>query len=150
MVKALKIKLTLSKRSYKVNKYDSLILAMLSFIILCSFVFNVHNNSSYIPVLGGVQIPGSCFFKFITGHNCPTCGMTRSFISIGHGNFYGAARYNLGGIFAYLLCISFILFLAAKIWTKGNSKVLAYLWAGIMVQCVITAITILFGWIYFW
>ncbi len=150
MVKSFFRKIVSLKREFKVYKYDGLILGMLLFIIVCSFVFSVHNNVSYIPVGGGKAIPGSCFFKYVTGHNCPTCGMTRSFISIGHGRFYDAMKFNIGGILAYVVCISFIVFYAIKLISRGTSKSLTYIWLWIKALCTVTCGAVLIGWIYFW
>ncbi|MDP4090663.1 MAG: DUF2752 domain-containing protein [Bacillota bacterium] len=138
------------RREFRVHNYDRLLLMALSSVILASFLFSVHDNASYIPISVGIKIPNTCVFKLSTGHNCPTCGMTRSFISIGHGDFQDAFRYNSGGILTYILCLSCILYMAVKIRTKGYSGTLPYIWKAIMVQCVITVITIFAGWIYFW
>jgi hypothetical protein len=46
-----------------------------------------------------------CLFHWITGHNCPGCGMTRAFLAIGEGDLLMAISYNPFslGIFILLL-----------------------------------------------
>ncbi len=38
--------------------------------------------------------PGVCTFKRLVGIDCPGCGMTRSFVSLAHGQWAQAWRYN--------------------------------------------------------
>ncbi|HPA36576.1 MAG TPA: DUF2752 domain-containing protein [Chitinophagales bacterium] len=45
-----------------------------------------------------------CVFKYMTGLPCPSCGATRSVLSLLHGNFTAAQRWNpLGYLFAAVL-----------------------------------------------
>jgi Protein of unknown function (DUF2752) len=46
---------------------------------------------------GLAWLPG-CFFKRITGLNCPGCGMTRAAYATLHGHFAAAFRYNPVGM----------------------------------------------------
>lgn len=50
-----------------------------------------------------VQKVPLCFFKYLTGFDCPGCGLTRSFLSLARGHFLSAFRYNAAGPFIYLL-----------------------------------------------
>jgi hypothetical protein len=90
-------------------------LAMFIIIIVCSIIFKIHGDISYIPFHGGIEIPQSCFIKTITGHDCPTCGITRSFIAIGHGDLGAALKYNPAGALAYLVCLEEIFKLILEI-----------------------------------
>jgi hypothetical protein len=49
-----------------------------------------------IPILN-VPLPELCMTKRWTGHGCPGCGMTRCFISLGHGDWRAALHYNPAG-----------------------------------------------------
>lgn len=35
-----------------------------------------------------------CMIKLLTGYDCPSCGMTRSAVSLTHGEFIMSLRYN--------------------------------------------------------
>jgi len=49
-----------------------------------------------------------CRFKTLTGYSCPTCGMTRSFQALAHGEFLESFRYNpMGPVFLFILLIVF-------------------------------------------
>jgi hypothetical protein len=41
--------------------------------------------------------PRLCAFHAVTGRSCPSCGMTRSWNAIGHGDLRSAAGYHLLG-----------------------------------------------------
>ncbi|MHC4779201.1 MAG: DUF2752 domain-containing protein [Planctomycetota bacterium] len=43
-----------------------------------------------------------CLFKEATGLPCPLCGLTRSFVSLSHGNVRQAFRYHPLGPLVYL------------------------------------------------
>lgn len=132
----------------KASKYDVMILVVLSIMMLATITFSVKNNISNIPFLGGIQIPNSCFILTVTGYPCPTCGMTRSFISIGHGDFERALKYNFGGIFAYVLCLMEIAYLFLKIASKGTSRWLRLMRKLVVLQFIITSVVVLVSWIY--
>lgn len=38
--------------------------------------------------------PPACLFKGVLGFDCPSCGMTRAFVSLGHLDFASALRHN--------------------------------------------------------
>lgn len=60
----------------------------------------VINHSSQITS------PGLCIFKSVTGIPCPSCGSTRSVLSIIDGNFHQAMLHNpIGFILALTLII---------------------------------------------
>jgi hypothetical protein len=46
--------------------------------------------------------PVLCLFRGITGLPCPSCGMTRAFVSLGHGDLHSAVQSNLASPAAYL------------------------------------------------
>lgn len=49
-----------------------------------------------IPLLN-IPLPPLCSFKRYTGLECAGCGLTRSFVSIGHGDFRSAFDFNAAG-----------------------------------------------------
>lgn len=42
--------------------------------------------------------PRLCAFHAVTGRSCPSCGMTRSWNAIGHGDLRGAVDYHVLGV----------------------------------------------------
>lgn len=135
--------------SYK-NRNDLLLILFLFCIIVCSFLLKVRDDYTYLHLPGVYfEIPGTCFFKNATGHNCPSCGMTRSFVSVSHLDFVGALRFNMAGIFAYALCLLEIIYRALIVLTKNNSILInpvRYLVTGVMIA---TAVVALVNWFIF-
>lgn len=50
-----------------------------------------------------VLVPELCMMKVMSGFPCAGCGMTRSFISLGHGDLMASWNYNPGGIVLFAL-----------------------------------------------
>src|SRR4030042_2716071 len=68
----------------------------------------------------------TCVFKIVTGLPCPSCGMTHSFISLGHYHVKEAFFYNLIGPFVFF---SFILIFFISIYELSSKKpLLSILW----------------------
>lgn len=51
------------------------------------------------------HIPALCPFYILTGLPCPGCGLTRSFISLGHGRFIESLHWNPLGWLLFGLCV---------------------------------------------
>ena len=87
----------------------------------------------------------TCKFHQITGHSCPTCGMTRSLVALTHFNLKEAFLYHLFGPLVYIIfLVSFIALLTEII--TGRKIVL-----GIKPLTIRVIIGIFFSlWIIFW
>lgn len=137
-----------SSKCYRKHKADICILIIASAIILCSFILVVRGNTSYIPLGKTIKIPQTCFLKTVTGYNCPTCGLTRSFISISHLDFPAAIKYNAVGILVYIMVILEIIYRLFKvIWHKDNRN-FRLLKLICRTLTIVTAIAIAVNWIY--
>ena len=87
----------------------------------------------------------TCKFHQITGHSCPTCGMTRSLVALTHLHLKEAFLYHLFGPLVYVIfLVSFIALLTEII--TGRKIVL-----GIKPLTIRFIIGIFFSlWIIFW
>jgi hypothetical protein len=54
---------------------------------------------------GKLPMPRVCMFRASTGIDCPSCGMTRSFVALGHFDLIGAWHYHRLGPLLYLLVL---------------------------------------------
>lgn len=133
-------------KTVRKNNNDLHIVLILLLVIVSSFFLQVKNDSGYIPLGKGVKIPEICLFKIVTGYNCPSCGMTRSFVSISHLDFAGAFGYNAAGLFAYLLCILLIISYSMKLFSFNNSIQRAFNFA-VKVDIVLVAVMIIINWL---
>jgi hypothetical protein len=46
---------------------------------------------------GGASLGTTCWFRAAVGIDCPFCGMTRSFVALGHGDVAAAFRFHPAG-----------------------------------------------------
>jgi Protein of unknown function (DUF2752) len=81
------------------QKSNSFFLAVLFLVTLIFTFYTDPRNVSFL----------SCSFKNITGHNCPTCGLSRSFYACANLNFSEAFAYHLlGPVFYFSIIIMFL------------------------------------------
>lgn len=55
--------------------------------------------------LGSLELPATCSFRALTGIRCPGCGLTRSFVYMGHLQVMEAFRMHLAGPPLYGLAV---------------------------------------------
>ena len=67
-----------------------------------------------------------CPMKAVTGLPCPSCGATRSVMSLAHGDFAAAWSWNPLGYILGLLLLTLPVWLAADAWTGRKSLASAY------------------------
>lgn len=73
-------------------------------------------GTSDVAVRGlNAVLPPSCRFRAWTGLDCPSCGLTRAFVSIVHGDFAAALRFNPVSPLVFLAFLFQIPFRAAQI-----------------------------------
>ncbi len=87
---------------------EELILSGLALIvILISLWIEMNPDGDLIaraPFSGKeILLPDLCWFKAITGFPCPGCGLTRSFVAMGHMNPVDSFCYNPAGPVLFLL-----------------------------------------------
>jgi len=63
-------------------------------VIVLAFALEIRSPTQVgIRGIDGV-LPPSCRFRSWTGLDCPSCGLTRAFVSIANGDFAAALRFN--------------------------------------------------------
>lgn len=72
-------------------------------VLLASAVLTVRGPTLVVVPLLNWPLPGTCSYKQVFGMGCPGCGLTRCFISLGHGNLEAAWRYSPVGIAMFAL-----------------------------------------------
>lgn len=105
---------------FEIHFLHLLFLTPLVFIFTASFIFN---PDDFEQKKGILFLAPNCSYKQLTEKPCLTCGMTRAFSSISHGNIKAARKYNKGAIICYyllvsiaiMLLISYIIFICKKL-----------------------------------
>jgi hypothetical protein len=74
------------------------VLAPLAFVLAVSFAVTPEDIES-----GRVVLSPPCLFKLAVGRPCPSCGLTRAFAALSHGELELASSYNRAGLAVYAL-----------------------------------------------
>lgn len=110
------------------NNYNLLIIFISSFILTISFCIKLNNDYSFnIVGIEKFNFKSFCLYEEITGTSCPTCGLTKSIVSVSHFNFIDAITFNRAGILIYLLFVLQIPYRIGLIFKKPglfNNKII--------------------------
>ena len=122
----------------KINPADRRIKIFLAAVFLAVILFPFLIS----PVPAGII---TCKFHQITGHSCPTCGMTRSLVALTHLHLKEAFLYHLFGPLVYVMFLVSFIALLTEIITGRKIRL------GIKPLTIRIAIVIFFSlWIIFW
>lgn len=91
------------------------LLLLCAVVVALAATMSVHQAKQVFLPGTTVPVPELCYFRRGTGLDCPGCGLTRSFISLAHGQFLLACRYNLGGVLFFPVVVLQIPYRAAQL-----------------------------------
>jgi len=75
------------------------------------------------------QGPVLCLFRRITTLPCPSCGMTRAFVALGHGDLHAALGFNIASPAVFLAaCLIFLLALGQAAFSR---PILPVVWVAV-------------------
>jgi len=122
------------------------LLAIVSLFIVAS-IAEVRDQKAFLDLPGHTLEIGRCYYRTHFGFECPSCGLTRGFISIENLDFPMAVHFNRMSPFVYLMFVFLgifnILSLAKKTYALLFGKFLA-------IYSVIVCIAIVLNWIIFY
>jgi hypothetical protein len=75
-----------------------------SAIIVAAFLLRVQGTNDVAFM--GVTVPQSCNMKRFTGLDCPGCGLTRSFVSMAHGDWRTAWNFHAAGPIWFVVVVA--------------------------------------------
>ncbi len=90
-----------------------------------------------------------CGMLAVTGHPCPTCGVTTAFALAAHGRVVEAFVTQPFGLTCFLVCLGGLLATGATLAT-GRSWVPLLTMTNILAACVILSLILLISWAYKW
>ncbi|MFZ5518002.1 MAG: DUF2752 domain-containing protein [Candidatus Zhuqueibacterota bacterium] len=100
------------------------------------FFFFIHPQHSFLP---------SCYFKSLTGLDCPSCGLSRSFYAVSHFHIHDAFRYHLMGPILFLIFALVLVKLSFEIALRKAIRV------SIPRSAMTIALIVFFGtWLIYW
>ena len=91
-------------------------------VLLLSMLMQVRDSQQVTIPFTSLPVPELCTFRRFTGMDCAGCGMTRCFISLGHGDVAGAWNYNPAGILLYAIVLFQIPFRAWQLWRNSRGQ----------------------------
>lgn len=80
-------------------------LAISAATLLLSLSLSVHQGTQVLLPLVDRPLPELCLSRSWLRLPCPGCGLTRSFIALGHGDLAAAWRYNPAGLYLFALVV---------------------------------------------
>ncbi len=93
-----------------------------SLVILASFLLQVRATQRVVLPGFDRPLPGICAFRRMTGQPCPGCGLTRSFVSIAHGDLLAAWYFNPAGPLIFLVVAAQIPYRAIQLWRLRRGR----------------------------
>lgn len=95
------------------NEWTMLLLSVV--VLSASLAFECSPDGHVRLPATTVELPGVCVWKRTTGMDCPGCGLTRSFVSMAHGDLTAAVHYHPFGVVLFLLVATQIPYRAMRI-----------------------------------
>ncbi|MFM7843153.1 MAG: DUF2752 domain-containing protein [Planctomycetota bacterium] len=95
---------------------DWTLLVVCTAIVTAALVLSVRGEEQVLVPVVQQPLPGICTFKRVTGWNCPGCGLTRSFISLAHGDLRSAWQFNPASWYFFPLVVVQIPYRAWQLW----------------------------------
>jgi len=112
---------------------SSLILRTLcGIVLLCSFASGIALYFFKIDLLELLPKTSFCLFHLLTGLDCPFCGSTRAFLSLGQLKFMRAISFNPLALILMAVMIIYLCFKKIPLWLQHKSW--AYLFALVIIM----------------
>jgi len=106
-----------AKKRRSRRNYHLLFLSMAVAVYVLSIVMEIGDDQDRVFFgSSGIPLPGTCTWKKLTGTGCPGCGMTRAFISFGHGDLMAGWRYNPAALLAFGFLLVQFPYRVAQLW----------------------------------
>jgi hypothetical protein len=126
---------------------DAALLVAALVTVVVAGVLDLGSGRAVVVPIVNVPLPRMCAFQQIAGHDCPGCGLTRSFVSLADGDLMGAWSYNAAGPFVFAVIAFQIPYRTIQIWrrSRGHSRlglcreswVLGFLVTAVMAQWLV-------------
>ena len=102
-------------RSERMLHHGLVLLGSLAILSLAGLLRVRGEREVVLPVLNQ-PLPPICLARRLVGWDCPSCGLTRSFISLAHGDVLAAWRYNPAALLLFALVVAQIPYRCGQLW----------------------------------
>ena len=87
-----------------------------------SVVLEIRGTRQVIVPVINQPLPELCSFRRMLGIDCAGCGLTRSFISIGHGRLADAWSYHPAGLVLYAMAAFQLPYRSVQLWRLSRGQ----------------------------
>ena len=125
-------------RNYLDQAHHWLILLGATAVMFLSFGMNIRGERNVVLSLVNHPVPELCALYRITGIDCPGCGLTRSFISLAHGQPSRAWHYNPTAFVLFPLFAIQLPYRSIQIWrvntdqAEWDATLFHWIWAPVL------------------
>jgi hypothetical protein len=91
-------------------------------------ILEVRSHQRVVVAYLDIPLPDVCLYQRILGHPCPGCGLTRSVVSLAHGDLPAAWSYNPAGLLVFAVVLLEIPYRAVEIWRSTHGKRTPWPW----------------------
>jgi hypothetical protein len=123
------------------------LLGISSVVVLLAVLLQVRGEEQVVLPGVGIRLPGTCTFKQYVGADCPGCGLTRCFVSMGHAQLERAWHFNPVGIVFFAIVAIQIPFRTVQLWRlRSGADEIRLGWWGYSTMMIVLA-ALLIQWI---
>ena len=97
-------------------QYHAVLFGLAVAVLSASCVLDVEGRQRVIWPIFDLPLPATCTFRSVMGIDCPGCGLTRCFVSLGHGQLLEAWRYNPVGLLLYACAAAQVPYRLVQLW----------------------------------
>lgn len=123
-----------------------LILFFSAFVVFCAMTMNIQNKARVTIPGTDILVPEMCMMKVMAGIPCAGCGLTRSFIALGHGDWQASWQYHPAGMFLFSLIALQIPYRLVQLWRIRTNRSELSWGKGMIVALVVVACLIYARW----
>jgi hypothetical protein len=96
--------------------FHLVLLALSACVLLLAAVLTIRSGTQVLLPLIDMPLPELCTMRRMTGLSCPGCGLTRSFISLAHGDLRSSWLYNPAGVFWFVAIAFQVPYRSVQLW----------------------------------
>ncbi len=112
-------------------------------VLVVAAVLRIEEGASVVIPVVNRTLPELCYWRIMTGMECPGCGLTRCFIAAAHGDLASAWSFNPIGVLLFAAVVLQIAYRPWQLWRlssgRGEFKTIAlpYVMLGISVLLIL-------------
>lgn len=96
--------------------FHTLLLSVSFVVTTLSFVLVTDGPTDVVIPWLNLALPSTCNMQNMLGLDCPGCGLTRSFVSLAHGDISASLAFNPAGILMFGVVLFQIPYRIAQLW----------------------------------